>query len=139
MMSVEAAAFEVTTAFAGCLGTVPTAAHTAVLTVCSFTFVSFPFAVATAASIRVGNLVGANKPRSAALSGRICITIGTVFQSGCGIAMVIFKRNLVSGHRGSYVVVQVWSWDISRGTGVVVGQNSAVGVKQTPSHPSPLN
>lgn len=33
--------------------------HTAMLTLCVFLFISFPFGVATASTIRVGNLLGA--------------------------------------------------------------------------------
>lgn len=40
-------------------GTVELDAHTAMLTLCVFLFISFPFGVATASTIRVGNLLGA--------------------------------------------------------------------------------
>ncbi len=59
MLALEAGSFEITTAFAGRLGTVAVSAHSALLGICTYTFISFPFAVATAATIRVGNLLGA--------------------------------------------------------------------------------
>ena len=44
-------------------------AHSILLTFCAFIYVSFPFGVSTAATIRVGNLVGANRPSEARLAG----------------------------------------------------------------------
>lgn len=44
-------------------------AHSILLTFCAFIYVSFPFGVSTAATIRVGNLVGANRPTEARLAG----------------------------------------------------------------------
>ena len=45
-------------------------AHSILLTVCVFSDMSFPFGVSTAATIRVGNLVGANRPSEAKLAGK---------------------------------------------------------------------
>ena len=50
-------------------GTVELDAHTAILTLCVFLFISFPFGVATASTIRVGNLLGAGQPQQARLAG----------------------------------------------------------------------
>ena len=56
--------------FAPCAaGTVELDAHTAILTLCVFLFISFPFGVATASTIRVGNLLGAGRPQQARLAG----------------------------------------------------------------------
>ena len=44
-------------------------AHSILLTFCVFIYMSFPFGVSTAATIRVGNLVGANRPSEAKLAG----------------------------------------------------------------------
>lgn len=44
-------------------------AHSILLTFCAFIYVSFPFGISTAATIRVGNLVGANRPSEARLAG----------------------------------------------------------------------
>lgn len=69
MMAADASSFDVTTAMAGALGTVELDAHTAILTLCVFLFISFPFGVATASTIRVGNLLGAGQPHQARLAG----------------------------------------------------------------------
>ncbi len=50
-------------------GTVALDAHTAILTLCVFLFISFPFGVATAATIRVGNLLGGGRPQQARIAG----------------------------------------------------------------------
>ena len=44
-------------------------AHTTLLNVCIMTFMAFVFGLATAATIRVGNCLGAGRPRLAQLSG----------------------------------------------------------------------
>lgn len=44
-------------------------AHALLLTCCVAIYMGFPFGMSTAATIRVGNLVGANKPAEARLSG----------------------------------------------------------------------
>jgi multidrug resistance protein, MATE family len=52
MLALECGTFEVSTALAGLLGEEQLAAHAAMLAVITFTFVSFPFAVAVACTIR---------------------------------------------------------------------------------------
>lgn len=52
MLAFEGAAFDVTTAFAGRLGTQKIAAHSAMLLIITLTFFSGPLPLATAASIR---------------------------------------------------------------------------------------
>lgn len=44
-------------------------AHALLLTCCVAIYMGFPFGMSTAATIRVGNLVGANRPAEARLSG----------------------------------------------------------------------
>ncbi|KAG2490596.1 hypothetical protein HYH03_010989 [Edaphochlamys debaryana] len=91
MLALEAGSFEITTAFAGALGTVIVSAHSTLLGVCTFSFISFPFAVATAATIRVGNLLGAGMGNQAALAAKLAVLSGTLFQGFCGIVMFGFK------------------------------------------------
>ncbi|MEW5319658.1 MAG: hypothetical protein WDW38_010800 [Sanguina aurantia] len=78
----------------GALGTIPVAAHSALLGVCTYTFISFPFAVATAATIRVGNLLGSNDPHQAALASRLAIMCGTVFQASAGVLMLFVRKDI---------------------------------------------
>lgn len=65
MAGVEGWAFNVSLFFASTLGTVPLDAHILLSTVCGFIYMSFPFAIATAGSIRVGHSVGAAARASA--------------------------------------------------------------------------
>ena len=44
-------------------------AHTAIMTLLEFLYISFPFGIATSATIRVGNLLGAGRPREARIAG----------------------------------------------------------------------
>lgn len=46
-------------------------AHTALLTLCEFAYVTLPFGIATAATIRVGNTLGAGKGNLARRSGTL--------------------------------------------------------------------
>ncbi|KXZ51860.1 hypothetical protein GPECTOR_11g298 [Gonium pectorale] len=94
MLALEAGSFEITTAFAGALGTVEVSAHSTLLGICTYTFISFPFAVATAATIRVGNLLGAGLAHQASLAATLCVISGTLFQGTCGIIMYLLKDQL---------------------------------------------
>ena len=53
-----------------CAGEIQVDAHTVLLTTCVFIYMSFPFGLATASTIRVGNLLGSYQPGLAKLSGR---------------------------------------------------------------------
>ena len=52
-----------------CAGESQVDAHALLLTCCVAIYMSFPFGMSTAATIRVGNLVGGNRPAEARLSG----------------------------------------------------------------------
>ena len=55
-------------------GTVAVDAHTSLLTLCEFTFITVPFGIATATTIRVGNMLGANRPGAAKRAGERFLT-----------------------------------------------------------------
>lgn len=57
-LTAEAWSFEITTILAGLLGTIELDAHMITLTIATFIYLSFPFAVGIATSIRIGQLVG---------------------------------------------------------------------------------
>lgn len=86
MMAVEAWAFEVTTLLAGYLGTVSLDAHLTMLQLATLAFLSLPFAVAVAATIRVGNLLGAGEARGASVAGRVTFLVCFAF-AGCVAAV----------------------------------------------------
>lgn len=94
MMAADASSFDVTTAFAGALGTVELDAHTAMLTLCVFLFLSMPFGVATASTIRVGNLLGAGLGKQARISGMVCVCLGTGFLTMAGICIFVWRNTL---------------------------------------------
>jgi MATE family multidrug resistance protein len=92
MMAFEAGSFDVTTVMAGHLGPVTTAAHSALLSMIGLSFVSFPFAIATAATIRVGNLVGAGRPHSAHKCGYLAVGAAGAFMALVAVNLLIFRH-----------------------------------------------
>lgn len=61
-VSAEAWSFEISTILAGFVGVTALDAHIITLTFATFVYLSFPFAIGIAASIRVGQLIGEKKP-----------------------------------------------------------------------------
>jgi MATE family multidrug resistance protein len=80
-MTAEAWSFEITTILAGLLGTTELDAHIITLTIATFIFLSFPFAVGIAASIRVGQLVGDGSAADARRSGIISLVLSVCIQA----------------------------------------------------------
>lgn len=93
-LGLEAAAFEVTTAFAGFLGSVAVTAHAGVFSLTSLNYLALPFALATAATIRVGNLVGAGEGNLAAVSSKLVVMLGSSFMAMCGLAIYLGRYKL---------------------------------------------
>eukprot|EP00966_Prymnesium_polylepis_P142418 3288397-Prymnesium_polylepis.1 len=79
MLGLEAWSFELQTILAGRLGQTALDAHTIMLSVAGFTFISFPFGVSVAAAIRIGTLLGAQKPTRASASMQCAIGLGVGF------------------------------------------------------------
>jgi MATE family multidrug resistance protein len=77
-IAAEAWSFEITTILAGLLGTVELDAHIITLTFGTFVYLSFPFAVGIATSIRVGRLIGEGCPTEAkrSLMVSFALTLG---------------------------------------------------------------
>eukprot|EP00985_Skeletonema_marinoi_P033259 scaffold40855_cov204-Skeletonema_marinoi.AAC.2 len=93
-ISAEAWSFEVTTILSGLLGTVELDAHVICLNMATFLFLSFPFAIGIAASIRVGQLIGELKPVDAQRSTRMSFLLTLVFQIILIAIIVPFKDSL---------------------------------------------
>eukprot|EP00775_Hariotina_reticulata_P005068 gene5068-5309_t len=93
-LETGAAAFEVTTAFAGFLGPVAVTAHAGVFSLTSLNYLALPFALATAATIRVGNLVGAGDGHTAAVSSKVVVVLGSSFMAVCGLAIFMARNKL---------------------------------------------
>ena len=94
MMAVEAWAFEITTLLAGYLGTVPLDAHLTMLQLATLAFLSLPFAVAVASTIRVGNLLGAGRPRAAKTAGGVTFLVCFAFTGVVGIVFSVCRDQL---------------------------------------------
>lgn len=94
MLGLECASFEVTTALAGYLGPAEVAAHAGVFAITSLCYIALPFALATAATIRVGNLLGAGRGRRAATASRVVVCLGSGFMAICGLAIYFGRRGL---------------------------------------------
>ena len=90
--SAESWSFEITTILAGLLGTVALDAHLITLAISSFFYMSFAYAVSIAASIRVGQLVGEQKPLDAQRSAHTSFIINVAVQAVL-IAILVPCRN----------------------------------------------
>jgi MATE family multidrug resistance protein len=86
--------FEITTILSGILGTVELDAHVISLNMAAFLFLSFPFAIGIAASIRVGQLIGEQKSVDAQRSARTSFLLTVVFQIIFIAIVVPFKESL---------------------------------------------
>lgn len=84
--TAEAWSFEITTILAGLLGTVSLDAHIITLSIATFIYLSFPFAIGVATSIRVGQLIGEESARDAQ---RSCIVSFLLTFAVQGILIII--------------------------------------------------
>lgn len=81
MIALEAWAFDISNLLAVYLGSVSLDAHSALITICGYTYMSVPLALSIAVSIRVGNLLGAGQPRRARHSSLIACFLITIFMA----------------------------------------------------------
>ena len=75
-LTAEAWSFEISTVLAGLLGTVELDAHIITLSIATFCYLSFPFAIAIATTIRIGHLIGDGRDKDAKRSSfaSFCLT-----------------------------------------------------------------
>jgi MATE family multidrug resistance protein len=92
-MGLEVWAFQLTTLLAGRLGPVALGAHTIVLNLASMSFM-FPLGISMAASVRVGNLVGAGDLRGARRSALVALASGAGVMSLFGLAFFFLRFRL---------------------------------------------
>lgn len=90
----EAWSFEITTILAGLLGTEALDAHTITLSIATFIYLSFPFAIGIATSIRVGQLTGEGRATDAKRSSIISFVLSTVVQGILIIAVILLSKIL---------------------------------------------
>lgn len=92
--SAEAWSFEIATILAGLVGTVPLAAHIITLSIATFLFLSFPFAIGVAASIRVGQWIGDGSPDNAQRSSFVSFLLSVTVQ--CVLIAILWpSRNWI--------------------------------------------
>jgi len=94
MVGLEAWSFDFTTSFAAQFGTEALDAHQSMMSISAFTYLTVPLAISIAASIRVGNLLGAQRPKQAQLAVKICLVIGVATMLLCGMVLVLLRGSL---------------------------------------------
>lgn len=105
-IGLEVWAFTLTTVFAGWLGAQALAAHTIVLKIASFSFMS-ALGIAIACTTRVGNLLGDGRPRQAARAAWTGLGLGAGVMSLFGLLFVAFRFQLPAlflGEGGAAVI-----------------------------------
>lgn len=91
MQGLEAMAFELTTFAAATQGRVALDAHNLLIQITALTYLSLPLGISIAASIRVGNLLGAGHADLAKLSSSLCIGIGCSVMIISGICVMTYR------------------------------------------------
>ena len=81
------------------------AAHQIALSITSFTFM-FPLGISSAASVRVGNLIGSNQPNKASLSGWVSILLSTIIMSISATMLFIFPTEILTTFTTNQVVIK---------------------------------
>eukprot|EP00002_Diphylleia_rotans_P037123 TRINITY_DN8268_c0_g2_i1.p1 TRINITY_DN8268_c0_g2~~TRINITY_DN8268_c0_g2_i1.p1 ORF type:complete len:586 (+),score=90.00 TRINITY_DN8268_c0_g2_i1:549-2306(+) len=95
MVALEAWCFKIMIILAGLLDdTVALDAHVVVSTLTAFTFITFPFGVSIAASVRVGHLLGAGAPQRARIAANAALVLGTGSMALTGIAIYLGRYTL---------------------------------------------
>ncbi len=113
--AIESGFFTATGILVGTLGAVSLAAHQIALQLVSFSFM-FPLAIGLATTIRVGNLVGAERPATARHAGWLAIALGTGIMTVSATLYVLAPGALVSLFIGDAVGAE------ARAVGVVAVQ-----------------
>ncbi len=91
--ALEIWAFQIATLFAGRLGAVALGAHTVVLQLSSLSFM-FPLGISMAASVRVGNLIGAGDVRGARRNALLALGAGAGVMSLFAVVFYVFRWQL---------------------------------------------
>lgn len=107
MLGLEVWFFEIMTIFAGRLGEIALDAHNILLSACGFVFTSFPLGVSIAATIRVGNLIGAGAGLQAKRAAKISIVSGVSFMAVMAYLMFVFRKDVARIFSNSMPVIQL--------------------------------
>lgn len=92
--AAEAWSFEITTILAGLIGVIALDAHILTLSIATFLYLSFPFAIGVAASIRVGQLIGEGRTSDARRSSVVSFALTVAVQATLIIMLLPSKRVL---------------------------------------------
>ena len=90
---LEVWAFQLTTLMAGKISSAALAAHAIVFNLASFSFM-FPLGISTAASVRVGNLIGAGDAEGARRAAMLSLVLGAGVMSLFGAAFFLLRWQL---------------------------------------------
>lgn len=101
---LEVWAFQIATLLAGRLGEVQLAAHTIVLNVASLSFM-VPLGISMAAVTRVGNLLGAGRPRAAQRAAHAALGMGATAMISFALLFVVLRRAIPAAFTGEVAVV----------------------------------
>jgi multidrug resistance protein, MATE family len=85
-ITLEVGAFSLAGVFAGSLGPLMASAHYVVLRIATTTFM-LPLGLGAAATVRVGNLVGAGDGKGAKRAGNVAIVLAAVVMLGCAVIL----------------------------------------------------
>ena len=102
MLALEAYAFELSAILAGLLhNTIQLDAHVTLMNICGFTFLSIPFSLGIAASIRVGNLLGASDHVNAKRASETVLSLTVCIQVLVAIAFIALGSKMSYAFSGS--------------------------------------
>ena len=92
-LALEANAFTVAMIMIGWIGVLELAAHQVVINMASFTFM-LPLGIAIAASVRVGNLIGAGDPERLRVACRTALAMGGGVMAVGACIFIVFRETL---------------------------------------------
>lgn len=105
-LGLEVWAFQIATLLSGRLGETSLGAHAIVLNLASFSFM-FPLGISTAASVRVGNLIGAGDEAGARRSSRLALLLGAGVMSLFAAAFFLLRYQLPRLYGAQPAVLQL--------------------------------
>jgi MATE family multidrug resistance protein len=105
-LSLEANAFTVAMIMIGWIGVLELAAHQVVINMASVTFM-LPLGIAIAASVRVGNLIGARDPERLRVACRTAFAMGGGVMAVAAVIFIVFRETLPLFYIGDASVVSL--------------------------------
>lgn len=103
-VGLETWAFQISTLMAGRLGEVSLAAHIIVINLASLSFM-LPLGLSLGAATRVGNLMGAGRPRDAQRAGLVALGMGAAVMTVSALAFVLLRWILPTMYTDAAAVI----------------------------------